>query len=54
MNPELSYAIVDHEYGDDILPNVICAVFDVEEASMNILYGLYRANEGEIYLSGKK
>lgn len=56
MNPELSYAIVDHEYGDDILPNVICAVFDVEEASFIVGYiaGLTTETNKVAYIGGMR
>lgn len=56
MNPELSYAIVDHEYGDDILPNVTSAVFDVEEASFIVGYiaGLTTETNKVAYIGGMR
>jgi len=56
MNPEQAYAIVDHEYGDDILPNVTCAIFDMEEASFIVGYiaGLTTETNKVAYIGGMR
>lgn len=56
MNPELSYAIVDHDYGDAILPNVTAALFNVEEASFMVGYaaGLTTKTDKVAYVGGMR
>lgn len=38
MNPELTYAIVDHQFDEGSLENVTSAIFNVEEASFMVGY----------------
>lgn len=56
MNPELSYAIVDHDYGADILPNVAAALFNIEEASFMVGYaaGLTTQTDKVAYVGGMR
>lgn len=56
MNPEISYAIVDHEYDKDILDNVTSAVFNIEEASYLVGYiaGLTTKTDKVAYIGGMR
>lgn len=56
MNPEISYAIVDHDYGSDTLDNITAAMFDVEEASFIVGYiaGLTTETNKVAYIGGAK
>lgn len=56
MNPELKYAIVDHEYGEDTPENVISAVFNAEEASFIVGYiaGLTTETNKVAYVGGMR
>ncbi|NLY46020.1 MAG: BMP family ABC transporter substrate-binding protein [Tissierella sp.] len=56
MNPELNYAIVDHDFGGEILDNVTSAMFDVEEASFIVGYiaGLTTETNKVAYIGGAR
>ena len=56
MNPELSYAIVDHEFGEDTPANVTSAMFNVEEASFLVGYiaGLTTETDKVAYIGGMR
>lgn len=56
MNPELKYAIVDHEFGEDTLDNVTSAMFNVEEASFMVGYiaGLTTETNKVAYIGGMR
>lgn len=56
MNPELTYAIVDHDFGGEILDNVTSAMFNVEEASYVVGYiaGLTTETNKVAYIGGMR
>lgn len=56
MNPELTYAIVDHDFDDEILDNVTSAMFNVEEASYIVGYiaGLTTETNQVAYIGGMR
>lgn len=56
MNPDIAYAIVDHDYGDKILPNVTSALFNIEEASFMVGYaaGLTTETGKVAYIGGMR
>lgn len=56
MNPELNFAIVDHEYGEDTLENVTSAMFDINEASFMVGYiaGLTTETNKVAYIGGMR
>lgn len=56
MNPELTYAIVDHSFGEEVLPNITSAMFDVEEASFMVGYiaGLTTETNQVAYIGGMR
>lgn len=56
MNPELTYAIVDHDYGDEIQDNVIAALFKIEQASFMVGYaaGLTTETDKVAYVGGMR
>lgn len=56
MNPELSYAIVDHDFGEGIADNVTSAMFKVEEASFLVGYiaGLTTETDKVAYIGGMR
>ncbi len=56
MNPELAYAIVDHQFGDASLPNITSAIFNVEEASFLVGYiaGLTTETNKVTYVGGMR
>lgn len=56
MNPELSYAIVDHDFGEATLDNVTSAMFNVEEASYLVGYiaGLTTKTDKVAYIGGMR
>lgn len=56
MNPELNFAIVDHDFGGEILDNVTSAMFNVEEASFIVGYiaGLTTETNKVAYIGGMR
>lgn len=56
MNPELNFAIVDHEYGEDTPENVTSAMFDINEASFMVGYiaGLTTETNKVAYIGGMR
>lgn len=56
MNPELTYAIVDHDFDGEILDNVTSAMFNVEEASYMVGYiaGLTTETNKVAYIGGMR
>lgn len=56
MNPELNFAIVDHEFGEGTLDNVTSAMFNVEEASFIVGYiaGLTTETNKVAYIGGMR
>lgn len=56
MNPELNYAIVDHDFGEVAIDNVTSAMFNVEEASFLVGYiaGLTTETNKVAYIGGMR
>lgn len=56
MNPDLNFAIVDHEFGEDSLDNITSAMFNVEEASFIVGYiaGLTTETDQVAYIGGMR